>query len=236
MKRSEINAIIRAAEADFAKVGFALPGFAAWGPEQWHARGQAVAAMAAQGLGWDITDFGSGSFATKGLLLFTVRNGSVGDSAANRPYAEKIMISRHDQVAPLHRHWIKVEDIINRGALAPGATLAVQLFGTAADGSPDSHTDITAYLDGMEKTVAAGTVINIEEGASITLFPGTFHALWGAGGDVVVGEVSSINDDYTDNYFAEPVARFADIDEDEPAYRALVTDHADLANQVSQTL
>ena len=40
-------------------------------------------------------------------------------------------------------------------------------------------------------------------------------------GPLVAGEVSSINDDNTDNYFSEPVKRFADIEEDEPIYRPL---------------
>ena len=30
-------------------------------------------------------------------------------------YAEKIMISRKDQISPMHRHVVKAEDIINRG-------------------------------------------------------------------------------------------------------------------------
>ena len=31
-----------------------------------------------------------------------------------------------------------------------------------------------------------------------------------------VGEVSQVNDDFTDNYFHEKLGRFAAIDEDEP--------------------
>jgi len=34
-------------------------------------------------------------------------------------------------------------------------------------------------------------------------------------GPLIVGEVSAVNDDNTDNYFSEPTARFADIEEDE---------------------
>ena len=37
-------------------------------------------------------------------------------------------------------------------------------------------------------------------------------------GDLIVGEVSKVNDDNTDNYFMEPTARFADIEEDEPIH------------------
>lgn len=43
-------------------------------------------------LGWDLTDFGSGDFARRGLFLFTMRNGAARRDA--KPYAEKIMIDR----------------------------------------------------------------------------------------------------------------------------------------------
>ena len=44
-------------------------------------------------------------------------------------------------------------------------------------------------------------------------------------GDLIVGEVSKVNDDNTDNYFLEPVARFADIDEDEPILHPLCNEY-----------
>ena len=52
-----------------------------------------------------------------------MRNGSEADlrRGGGMCYAEKIMISRQDQVSPMHRHIVKAEDIINRG----GATLAL---------------------------------------------------------------------------------------------------------------
>ena len=46
-------------------------------------------------------------------------------------YAEKIMISRQDQISPMHRHIVKAEDIINRG----GATLALKLYNSDAEGA-----------------------------------------------------------------------------------------------------
>ena len=33
--------------------------------------------------------------------------------------------------------------------------------------------------------------------------PGVYHAFWGEGDDVLIGEVSTVNDDNTDNYFLE---------------------------------
>ena len=40
-------------------------------------------------------------------------------------------------------------------------------------------------------------------------------------GDCIIGEVSKVNDDHTDNYFLETVSRFADIEEDEPVLHPL---------------
>jgi D-lyxose ketol-isomerase len=40
-----------------------------------------------------------------------------------------------------------------------------------------------------------------------------------------VGEVSTVNNDETDNIFRDPVSRFASIDEDEPPLHLLVSDY-----------
>ena len=228
MKRSEINAVIEQAEADFERAGFALPGFGRWTPEQWRTRGEAAAPLAATGLGWDVTDFAEGRFERKGLLLFTLRNGSPSGGAGHRPYAEKIMISRRDQLTPMHRHAAKVEDIINRSSLSSGARLAIKLFAMGEDGGLARGRKVVTHRDGITGEVEAGAVLELRPGDSITLFPGTFHAFWGEGGDVVVGEVSTVNDDVADNVFAEPLSRFTAIDEDHAPYRLLVTDYAGL--------
>lgn len=55
--------------------------------------------------------------------------------------------------------------------------------------------------------------------------PGDWHAFWGEGGDVLIGEVSSVNDDETDNIFSEPIGRFSDVDEDEAPTHLLVSDY-----------
>ncbi|MCI9340130.1 MAG: D-lyxose/D-mannose family sugar isomerase, partial [Dorea sp.] len=41
----------------------------------------------------------------------------------------------------------------------------------------------------------------------------------------LLGEVSMCNDDENDNRFYEPVARFPEIEEDEPPYRLLCTEY-----------
>ncbi|WP_181704685.1 D-lyxose/D-mannose family sugar isomerase [Chthonobacter rhizosphaerae] len=224
MKRSEINAHIARAEADFRRAGLALPPFAAWTADDWAAAGEAARGLVDTGCGWDVTDFGGGDFARRGLLLFTARNGRPEGGDGNRPYAEKIMISRRDQLTPMHRHVHKVEDIINRASLDAGATLGIKLFEAGPDGAIDKTRVVVAHLDGLVRHLDPGTVVHLRPGESITLFPGTFHAFWGEGGDVVIGEVSSVNDDATDNYFAEPLDRFSSIEEDEPVTRPLVND------------
>jgi D-lyxose ketol-isomerase len=42
---------------------------------------------------------------------------------------------------------------------------------------------------------------------------------------VLIGEVSTVNDDLTDNIFREPIGRFSDIDEDEQPLHLLVSDY-----------
>jgi D-lyxose ketol-isomerase len=174
-------------------------------------------------LGWDITDYGQGDFDKLGLFLFTLRNGSQEDlkRGGGMCYAEKIMISRHDQISPMHRHIVKAEDIINRG----GAALALKMFTSDRDGNLDHDADVVVATDGIQRRLKAGDVLELWPGESVTLMPGNWHAFWGEGGDVLIGEVSAVNDDLTDNIFEDPIGRFAEIDEDEDPIHLLVSDY-----------
>jgi hypothetical protein len=219
MKRSQINAMIRNADAFFAEHRFHLPPFAHWTPDQWRSKGPDVREIVQRRLGWDVTDFNQGDFHRTGLLLFTVRNGDASDPGS-KPYAEKIMMVGVDQVTPLHFHWHKTEDIINRG----GGKLVVQLY----NASPDeglANTPVTVSTDGVQRTVPAGGSVVLSPGESITLQPYCYHAFWGAEGTVLVGEVSAVNDDTSDNRFLDPLPRYAEIDEDEPPLFLLCTDY-----------
>ncbi len=42
---------------------------------------------------------------------------------------------------------------------------------------------------------------------------------------MLIGEVSTVNDDLTDNIFREPIGRFSSIDEDEAPLHLLVSDY-----------
>jgi len=222
MKRSEINAILRDAEAFLKAKQFHLPPFAYCPPDEWKSKGNKADEIRSHRLGWDITDFGSGDYEKVGLFLFTIRNGSPDalTSGRGKTYAEKIMIVGVGQVTPMHFHWQKTEDIINRG----GGDLVVQLYNSTDVGGL-ADTDITVSVDGVQRHLKAGDAVRLTPGESITLTPGLYHAFWGEGDRVLVGEVSTVNDDAADNRFHEPVGRFPQIEEDEPPLYLLVGDY-----------
>ena len=208
MKRSAINTALRQAQATFAVHHWALPAWAAWGAADHAANPAQSTFLKARQLGWDVTDFGSGDFARRGLVLFCVRNGIQGD-AAERPYAEKLLFVGLGQETPFHCHKIKLEDIIVRG----GGTLVVEF---TANGSFEA--DAPVWVDGRRVDAFAGP-IRLNAGESVTIPRGLMHRFWGEGAPVFVAEVSQCNDDHHDNFFLEPVWRFAEIDEDEaPLY------------------
>jgi D-lyxose ketol-isomerase len=223
MKRSTVNDIIREADGFIRSFGYRLPPFAHWAPAEMKSRRQSIDGIVGSRLGWDITDYGRGDFGRLGLFLFTVRNGRADDLPKGRGmlYAEKIMISRRDQLSPMHRHDIKAEDIINRG----GGTLALKLYMSAPDGSIDKRAKVAVPTDGVARSLEPGGVLRLAPGESVTLLPGVWHAFWAEEKDVLIGEVSTVNDDLTDNVFAEPISRFSEVEEDEEPLRLLVSDY-----------
>ncbi len=224
MKRSQVNEIIQQSDDFIRSFNFQLPHFAYWSLAEFKANATRAGGIIQAGLGWDITDYGAGDFDAMGLFLFTTRNGFQADLAAGGGmcYAEKIMISRHDQISPMHRHILKTEDIINRG----GATLAIEMFESDFEGRLDPKAPVNVACDGIAESFAAGHVLLLEPGQSVTLRPGNWHKFWGEGGDVLIGEVSGVNDDTTDNIFVDPIGRFADIEEDVDPLHLLVSDYA----------
>ena len=224
MKRSDINQILKDGQAFIESFGYVLPPFAHWTPDQWSANRAGADAIVDAGLGWDITDYGLGNYEKTGLFLFTVRNGNEADLKAGSGmlYAEKIMISREQQLSPMHYHLVKAEDIINRG----GGTLVIELYHKEAGGEGlDKSRDVTVMCDGLPRTVQPGGRIALAPGESVTLLPTVYHAFWGEGGDVLIGEVSTVNDDNEDNYFLDKLGRFPTIDENEAKHRLLVKDY-----------
>jgi D-lyxose ketol-isomerase len=220
MKRSEINELIREARTFFDRMNFRLPPWADWSPADWTAHRESCLEIIENELGWDLTDFGSGDFRRVGLLLFTIRNGNL--ERDRKTYAEKIMIVEEDQVTPMHFHWSKMEDIINRG----GGNLVLELYPSDASEAFASH-PFEVSVDGRVRALRPGDRVKLTPGESITLYPGLYHKFYGeqGKGKVLVGEVSAVNDDHTDNRFHEAVGRFPGIEEDEPPERFLVSDY-----------
>ena len=223
MKRSRINSIMSEADEMIRRFGFVLPPFAYWTPQEFQAKADVAYNIIEARCGWDITDYGAGRYDEMGLFLFTLRNGRLADlqRGGGMCYAEKLLISKQDQLSPMHTHVIKAEDIINRG----GAKLIIELFGSDDAGHFAPDRGGVVYCDGIRKAYAAGEKITLMPGESITLMPGDWHAFWGEGGDVLIGEVSTVNDDETDNLFREPIGRFSDIIEDVDPTHLLVSDY-----------
>ena len=224
MKRSRINSIMSEADDMIRRFGFSLPPFAYWTPQEFRANAKVARNIIAARCGWDITDYGAGRYDEMGLFLFTLRNGRLADlrQGGGMCYAEKLLISKQDQLSPMHTHILKAEDIINRG----GAKLIIELFGSDDAGAFAEDKGGVVSCDGIRREYAAGEKLTLMPGESITLMPGDWHAFWGEGGDVLIGEVSTVNDDETDNIFKDPIGRFSDIVEDEEPAHLLVSDYA----------
>jgi hypothetical protein len=219
LKRSEINLFITDAIDFFEKNHFSLPPFAHWTLEEWRKRGHEADEIRRRQLGWDVTDFNSGLFASCGLTLFTLRNGF----SHRESYAEKIMMVRERQITPLHRHDRKTEDIINRGNSASGE-LVLNLYNSTENGDL-ADTPVRVLCDGITRHTEAGGSIILKAGESITVPPGLYHSFHSANGIGLIGEVSSMNDDATDNRFYQSLSRFPEIVEDDPPFRLLATEY-----------
>ena len=202
--------------------GFYLPPFAYWTPETWTKKGLEVSEIVDNKLGWDITDFGRGDFNSLGLFLFTIRNGNIQgwQTLKGKLYAEKIMVVDDGQVTPMHFHWNKMEDIINRG----GGDLLIQLYNVTAEEQLDEKKAVMVSIDGLRRTLEPGATVRLTPGESISLEQRCYHKFWGQG-RVLVGEVSLVNDDQKDNRFYEPTGRFPEIEEDVPPLYLLCNDY-----------
>jgi D-lyxose ketol-isomerase len=221
MKRSEINQILENAKTFVAERKFFLPPWAYWGISEWNNNQESAAEVIHNMLGWDITDFGSGDFYSRGLFLFTLRNGKF--NVDQKPYAEKIMIVEENQETPMHFHWAKMEDIINRG----GGNLVIELYNSTPD-ELLADSPVILKVDGVIRTVEPGGQVILTPGESVCLEQGVYHRFYGEAGKgkMLVGEVSMVNDDTSDNCFHEAIGRFPVIEEDVEPLHLLVSDYA----------
>jgi D-lyxose ketol-isomerase len=79
--------------------------------------------------------------------------------------------------------------------------------------------------DGSDRKLPAGAHLKLKPGESVTLEPNCWHAFWGQDGSVLIGEVSNVNDDRTDNIFRDPIGRFSKINENTEPTHLLVSDY-----------
>ena len=223
MKRSEINRIIKNMERVLEEHKTVLPPFLSWTPEEWKGKGHEYDEIRDNMLGWDVTDYGMGNFDKLGIVLITLRNGNTNMDQYTKAYAEKLIYIQEGQVSPMHFHWSKMEDIINRG----GGNIVFKLYNADKESEQLAETDVPISKDGRNYTIKAGEDVVLKPGESLSLYPYNYHefTVQEGHGYSLVGEVSMCNDDNTDNRFAEELGRFPTIEEDEPAYRLLCNEY-----------
>jgi len=224
LKRSEINIIMEESLYFLKKMNFFMPPFATWTPEDWSNKGIECNNIVKQQLGWNITDFSKNDFKNCGLVMFTLRNGTIEEleKKNGKIYSEKILIVNDKQITPTHFHYKKMEDIINRG----GGELVIQFWNSTNDNKL-SETDVHLNVDGVFTKIMAGETIILSPGESVCIKQRQYHTFWAKEGKgaVLVGEVSIVNDDYTDNHFYENINLFSEINEDEIPRYLLVQDY-----------
>ncbi len=223
MKRSEINKAIREMEALAKAHGFSLPPFCGFSAADWASKGAEYDEIRDNMLGWDVTDYGEGNFDKIGFALITLRNGNLKmPDKYTKTYAEKLLMLKPGQYSPMHFHWSKMEDIINRG----GGNLLIKVYNSTQSEELDS-TDVRICSDGREYYVKAGSQVRLTPGESISIYRGMYHdfEVEQGTGAVLIGEVSMCNDDNTDNRFYRSLGRFPKIDEDEEPYRLLCNEY-----------
>lgn len=224
MKRSEINTVLREMEAFIHKYRFALPPFSYFTPEEWLEKGHEYDEIRDNLLGWDITDYGQGNFDKVGCSLITIRTGNSSmREKYPKPYTEKLIYIRDGQYSPMHLHWFKMEDIINRG----GGNILITLYNSTSDEELDKKGTVAVHRDGLLETVPAGTRVKLTPGESISIQPRLYHdfSVEAGTGPVLLGAVSQCNDGNTDNCFYVHMSRFPTIEEDVPPYRLLCNEY-----------
>lgn len=217
--RSVINNSIDDALHLISVFNFPLPQYARWTCEDWNAKGAEFDEIRHCMLGWDVTDFGSQDFHNIGRVLFTARNGRLGDSRFPKEYAEKVLIDPENQRAPAHYHKSKREDIICRA----GGNILVQLTRADKEGDPDKQS-FPIQIDGCTKRLNPGDIVRLTPGMSLNIPPFHIHQFWGEEGTgipyngkryTLSTEISSVCDDHNDNFFLEDFGeRFPTIRED----------------------
>ena len=206
MKRSEINKLINFSLNYFKKNKFYLPEWSEWKLNRWKKNKILAKKICKLQLGWDITDFGGKNFLKEGLILFSLRNGSK-NSKKSIQYAEKILLMFAGQKIPYHFHKLKKEDIINKY----GGKLEMRFY-------KNNKKNVEINVDQKKRILECKKKIEIAIGQSVYIPPNLIHSFSVSKKNkapLIIGEVSSINDDNNDNFFPNQNMRFSKIVEDE---------------------
>lgn len=212
MKRTEINRILVETEALLARVGVRLPPFCGWTPEKLSAMtspGGPAREVLDRGLGWDVTDFGSGDFGRSGLTLVTLRNGTPESGGPGRQGRTAGAAGRGGQESAgrtgglggsrvaggdlFRKTYAEKVLVVLPGQVTPahfhhykmediivrGGGRLVVRVWNATEDDILADTELRAQTDGVERVVAAGGEIVLGPGESVTLPPRMYHAFWG---------------------------------------------------------
>ena len=222
MLRSEINQIIKNSKSYFNKNNFYLPPWSSWTLNDWKKNINFAKIAYESQIGWDVTDFGKNNFQKEGAVLFCIRNGNK-KSKKSTTYCEKLLLLMPNQKIPFHFHKRKTEDIINKcnGVLELGLYASNNQFYKKKE-------SVILNIDSKPTKIKPNTKIFLQPGQSITIKPYFCHYLKSSNKNkknLIVGEVSSLNDDCCDNYFPDKNLRFSKVEEDEkiniPLWREL---------------
>ncbi|MBK9620478.1 MAG: D-lyxose/D-mannose family sugar isomerase [Candidatus Obscuribacter sp.] len=210
MKRSEINAAVARAIANSQKCGIALPRWAAWAPEEF---GESAEGMRQQKLGWKVVDFGLGDFANCGLVVLVLANALA--DAKGEPVTKGSQVGAYQYPgSSFSRKFLFVQAGQTRAPPLPpperaqrsdcggGAPVTFELAWAESD-TKLSERDVDVQVDGIWHHLPAHGKVTINPGETITLPGDLSHIISVAagGGDVIMLETSTANNDAHDNIF-----------------------------------
>ena len=222
MLRSEINAAIERAKSVLRVNGFHLPPFAFWTPEEWRRKGEECDEIRACKLGWDVTDFASGDFAA-------CRPRRVHDSQRRRCAAlspHRLLRKGDDRRrGPAHADALSC-DQAGRHHLPRRRRPDLPGLQPRRRRPPRRQRGQRVARRGRAAR-AGGASLRCSSRRIDPLTPALYHEFYAepGTGTAIVGEVSSVNDDASDNLFLDAPARFPAIVEDEPPTHLLCNEY-----------
>jgi D-lyxose ketol-isomerase len=159
--------------------------------------------------------------------VFNLRNGKYNSSIYTKKYAQKAMYMKENQKSVIHYHKDKMEDIFNQG----GGNILIE-FWKVDDNGELSNEPVDISLSGKHIVQPAGEPVCIVPGESVWVPQYTYHRFWAQKdhGSVLSVEVSTVCNDYGDNFFLESGERFPSIQEDEPARYLLCNEYNKVQN------